>query len=164
MTNYRLFSGTSGPSSAISYNGPFLAGVVFKVTTGGTWFDGYWWWVCGTGQSTAPQKFALWQVYTNATGTLISSATVTSGPLTAGQWNYVALPTPLPLATGVGYVAATGFTGGFPDTNNQFASGDPYGAGITSGPLTAYSDQTGTQPARSPSTRARSAWLAPIRP
>ena len=147
MTSYRLFSGTNGPSSAISYTGPFLAGVAFQVTTGGIWFDGYWWWVCDSGQPTAPQKFALWQVYTDATGTLIASATVTSGTLTAGQWNHVALPTPVPLTIGVGYIAATGFTGGFPDTNSQFGSGDPYSGGITNGPLTAYSDQSGTQPA-----------------
>jgi len=147
MATYRLFSSTSGPSSAVSYTGPFISGVAFKVTTGGIWFDGYWWWVCNTGQPTLPQQFALWQVYTNATGALISSATVTSETLTAGQWNYVPLPAPIPLPIGVAYVAATGFTGGFPDTNSQFGSGDPYSAGITSGPLTAYSDQSGTMPA-----------------
>jgi hypothetical protein len=147
MANYRLFSSVSGPSAAVSYSGPFIPGVAFKVTTGGTWFNGYWWWVCDTGQPTAPQKFALWQVYDNATGSLISSATVTSESLTAGQWNYVPLPAPIPLAINVPYIAATGFTGGFPDTNSQFSSGDPYGNGITSGPLTAYSDQTGTMAA-----------------
>ena len=147
MTSYRLFSGTDGPSAAIAYSGPFLPGVAFQVTTGGVWIEGYWWWVCDSGQPTAPQKFALWQVYSDATGTLIASATVSSGTLTAGQWNYVALPIPVPLAIGVGYVAATGFTGGFPDTNNQFGSGDPYSGGITHGPLTAYSDQAGTRAA-----------------
>ena len=147
MANYRLFSATSGPSTAVSYGGPFIAGVAFKVTTGGVWFDGYWWWVCNAGQSTAPQKFALWQPYTDGTGTLLSSATVTSGTLTAGQWNYVPLAAPIPLTIGVAYVAATGFTGGFPDANNQFGSGDPYSAGIANGPLSAYSDQSGTLPA-----------------
>ena len=49
---YRLFPSTNGPSSPVSYTGPFLAGVVFEVTTGGCWFDGYWWWVCPSGQST----------------------------------------------------------------------------------------------------------------
>ena len=37
---YRLFPSTSGPSSPVSYTGPFMAGVVFAVTTGGCWFDG----------------------------------------------------------------------------------------------------------------------------
>jgi len=147
MTDYRLFSGISGPSTAIAYSGPFIAGVAFTVTSGGVWFGGYWWWVCNSGQSTAPQTFALWQPYTNATGTLIQGATVTSAALTAGQWNYVPLPNPIPLAINVGYVAATGFTGGFPDTNSQFGSGDPYSAGIVSGPLTAYSDQGASRPA-----------------
>ena len=32
---YRLFPSTNGPSSPVSYSGPFLAGVVFEVTTGG---------------------------------------------------------------------------------------------------------------------------------
>ena len=57
---YRLFPTTSGPATPVSYSGPFIAGVVMGVTTGGCWLDGYWWWVCGSGQSTSPQKFALW--------------------------------------------------------------------------------------------------------
>jgi Domain of unknown function (DUF4082) len=147
MTTYRMFPSTDGPSSAVSYTGPFIAGVVFAVTTGGTWFDGYWWWVCGSGQATSPQKFALWQVYGNASGTLISSATVTSGALTAGQWNYVQMANPVPLAIGATYIAATGFSNGFPATGNSFGSGDSYSAGIVNGPLSAYSDQTGSLPA-----------------
>ena len=56
------------------------------------------------------------------------------------------LPAPVPLAIGATYVAATGFSGSFPDTSNQFGSGDPYGGGIVSGPLTAYSDASGSLP------------------
>ncbi len=144
---FRLFPATAGPSSAVSYSGPFIAGVAFSVTSGGTWFDGYWWWVCPSGQSTSPQKFALWQVYTNATGNLIASGNVTSGVLTPGQWNFVALPAPIPLAINATYIATTGFNDGFPDTNDSFGAGDPYSAGIVNGPLTAYSDTTGTKPA-----------------
>ena len=143
---YRLFPTTSGPATPVSYSGPFIAGVVLGVTTGGCWLDGYWWWVSNSGQSTSPQKFALWQTANGQTGKLVSGSTVTSGTLTAGQWNYVPLTAPLPLAIGATYVAATGFSGSFPDTNSQFGSGDPYAAGITSGPLTAYSDATGTMP------------------
>jgi len=44
MATYRLFSSVSEPSNPVSYTGPFLAGVLFQVTTGGVWFDGYWWW------------------------------------------------------------------------------------------------------------------------
>ena len=145
---YRLFPSTSGPSSAVSFSGPFMAGVQFQVTTGGVWFDGYWWWVCPSGQSTSPQQFALWNVYSdNGGGDLIHSASVTSGALTAGQWNFVPLATPIPLAVGACYNACTGFSGNFPDTTAQFGAGDPYSGGITSGPLQAFSDQTGSNPA-----------------
>ncbi len=147
MTTYRLFPSTSGPSSPVSYSGSFLAGVLFEVTTGGCWFEGYWWWVCPSGQSASAQKFALWQVYNVGTGILIPSATVTSGALTAGQWNYVPLATPIPLAIGACYNASTGFNGNFPDTLSQFGSGEPYSTGIVNGPLSAFSDQSGSLPA-----------------
>ena len=73
---------------------------------------------------------------------MLPGSVVTSGTLTAGQWNYIPLPTPLQLSIGnvsgngaAVYQAATGFTGSFPDTNNQFATGDPFASGITNGPL-----------------------------
>ena len=143
---YRLFPATAGPPTAVSYSGPFEAGVVFGVTTGGCWLDGYWWWVCGSGQSTSPQKFALWQTYNGQEGSVVPGSVATSGALTAGQWNFVPLATKLPLAIGATYVASTGFSNGFPDTNNQFGSGQPYAAGIVNGPLTAYSDASGSLP------------------
>jgi hypothetical protein len=152
MGTYRLFPSTSGPSSPVSYSGDFLAGVLFCVTST-SWFEGYWWWVCPTGQSTAPQKFALWQVYGAGEGNVIPGSVVTSGTLTAGQWNYVPLPAPIPLSignvTGLGaavYEAATGFVGSFPDANGQFGSAGPYASGITNGPLFAYSDQGASAP------------------
>jgi hypothetical protein len=143
---FRLFPATAGPATAVSYSGPFEAGVVFAVTSGGCWLDGYWWWVCGSGQSTSPQKFALWQTYNGQQGSVVSGSVVTSGTLTAGQWNFVPLSPSLPLAIGATYIASTGFSGGFPDTNNQFGSGQPYAAGIVTGPLTAYSDTSGSLP------------------
>jgi hypothetical protein len=143
---YRLFPTTAGPATAVSYTGPFEAGVVFAVTSGGCWLDGYWWWVCGSGQSTSPQKFALWQTYNGQQGSVVPGSVVTSGTLTAGQWNFVPLTPNLPLAIGATYIASTGFSGGFPDTNNQFGSGEPYAAGIVNGPLTAYSDTSGSLP------------------
>lgn len=157
MSAYRLFPSTSGPSSPVSYGGPFGAGIGFEVTSGGTWFEGYWWWVCPSGQPTAPQTFALWQVYGQASASIVSAATVTSGPLSAGQWNFIPLDNPIMLSVGGGstlshadaggtayYIACTAFTGGFPDTNGQFGAGEPYAAGITNGPLTAFSDQSGS--------------------
>jgi hypothetical protein len=147
MTNYRLFPSTVGPSSPVSYGGPYLAGVLFEVTSGGIWFEGYWWWVCPSGQPTSTQEFALWQVSNVGTGTLIASASVASGTLTPGQWNYVPLSAPIPLSIGVCYNASTGLTGSFPDTSNSYGAGDVYSAGITNGPLTAFSDQSGSLPA-----------------
>jgi hypothetical protein len=141
---FRLFSATAGPTTPVAYSGPFLSGVLFEATTGGTWLDGYWWWVCPSGQSTAPQKFALWAVYNGGTGSLVPAATVTSGPLTAGQWNYVPLANPVPLAIGACYSACTGFSGPFPYSDGQYGSAGPYSAGIVNGPLSAFSDQSGT--------------------
>jgi hypothetical protein len=130
----------------VSYGGSFIAGVLFEVITGGMWLDGYWWWVCPSGQPTSAQKFALWNVTSAGAGSLIPASVVTSGQLTAGQWNWVPLSAPLQLAIGTCYNACTGFTGGFPETKNQFGSGDPFSAGIVQGPLTAYSDTSGTLP------------------
>jgi hypothetical protein len=144
---YRLFPSTNGPSSPVSYSGPYMAGVLFEVTAGGTWFEGYWWWVCPSGQSTAAQQFALWQVSNVGTGVLIANTSMTSQALTPGQWNYVQLGTPIALAPGACYNACTGLSGSFPVTENQFGSGEPYSAGIINGPLTAFSDQSGSVPA-----------------
>lgn len=152
MGSYRLFPSADGPSAPDSYSGPFLAGVLFCVTSA-CWFEGFWWWVCPSGQSTSPQKFALWQLYGGAEGNVVPGSVVTSGELTAGQWNFVPLPAPVQLSignvTGLGaaiYEAATGFSGSFPITTAQFGAGDPYAAGITNGPLFGYSDQGASAP------------------
>jgi Concanavalin A-like lectin/glucanases superfamily/Domain of unknown function (DUF4082) len=150
MSTYRLFPSTDGPDTAVSYTGSITLGVQFEVTTGGCWLEGYWFWVCGSGAPTKPQGFALWQAYTDVggTGSLIPGSTVTSGTLKAGAWNYVALDTPVPLSIGATYIGATGLTGGFPQTTDKFGpTPDAYSAGITDGPLFAYSDQSGSQPA-----------------
>jgi hypothetical protein len=153
---YRLFPATNGPSSLSSYSGTFEPGVVFEVTSAGVWFEGYWWWVAPSGQATAPQEFVLWSMYSGSQGAIVPAATVTSGNLVSGQWNYVPLPAPVPLTVGGAtgatsgsavYIACTSFTGNFPNTGGQFGAGQPYGAGIVTGPLTAYSDGSGSQPA-----------------
>jgi hypothetical protein len=84
--------------------------------------------------------------------TLQSAATETSGTLSPG-WNLVSLGTPFALATSTAYCFATGVNGNFNDTQNSFGSGDPYAAGITSGPAICYSDTSGSAP--SPSTYAQ---------
>jgi len=148
VSTYRLFPATDGPPAATSYSGNYLAGVACEVTQWGMWFEGYWWWVCSTGQQTGPVECALWQNSNTDAGLLIAGSQVTSGTLTAGAWNWIPLTTPLPLSAGVTYVPACGYvsTAGFPLTNSQFGSGDPYSAGIVNGPLTAYSDVSGSNP------------------
>ena len=167
MTTYRLWPSTNGPSSAISYGGNFISGMAFCVTSE-AWFMGYWWWVCGSGgQSTGPTKCALWQVpyFDNENPVLVPGSVVTSGTLTGGQWNYVPLPTPLPLSLGgspgmtppinggdtayglATYVAAIGCNGPFPDTNGYWGTGQTAPNGITNGPLTAFSGTSAGMPA-----------------
>jgi uncharacterized protein DUF4038 len=151
-TNWRLFPVTSGPSAPISYSGNFLCGVIFKVTQGGMWFTGYYKWVAVGGDTTA-RKFALWQITGAGVGVLIPAATVTSGTLIAGQWNFVPLATPIPLAIGTAYNACTGWScvHGFEDSDTTGLGtgvGDSFGtgghiSGIITGPLTAYSDGPG---------------------
>ena len=144
---YRLFPATNGPSSAFSNNTDWIAGVGFQVTDSGMWFEGYWWWVCNTGQQTTPVDFALWQITSNSAGILIPGSHVKSGTLNAGQWNYVPLATPIQLSLHTGYMAAVGFvcTTGFPYTPNQFGADDPYASGITNGPLFAWPNTGATR-------------------
>lgn len=152
MAGYRLMDGQSGrpgngPSAAISYSGAYTAGLLFKVTQGGMWLTGFWWWVCNSGQAATATKCALWSVgVPSGGGTLVPGSVVTSGTLTAGQWNYIPLAAPIQLAIGSTYCAAIGVGGSFPNTPNQFGSGQTYAAGIASGPLSAFSDQSGTLP------------------
>lgn len=157
MAVYRLFPSTSGPASATSYTGNFLSGVVFSISSGGNWFEGYWWWVAASSQSTTPVKCALWSVSQTSQGgfgnVLVPGSVVTSGTLTAGQWNYIPLSTPVQLAPGYVagmasgstysscYCAGIGCNGNFPDTNGY------WGSAITNGPLFAYSGQAGSYPA-----------------
>jgi hypothetical protein len=155
MTTYRLMDGASGrpgvgstgtqpPTSPVSYSGNFLAGTMFSVTGQMMWLQGFYWWV-PTGGDTGAQKFCLWNRYSTTAQNLVPNSTVTSGTLTAGAWNYIALATPIQLAPGALYVAATGWSAvnGFPDSQNQFGSGQPYTGGITNGPLTAWADGSG---------------------
>ena len=144
-------SGTQPPSAGTSYSGGYIAGLIFNVTQGGMWLQGYRWWVASSTQDTTAMKFALWNLY-NASGSgganNIPAGTITSGTLTAGQFNTVTLSSPVALTPNMPYIAAVGGTlsHGFPLTQNQFGSGNPYASGITNGPLTAYSSSGGSLP------------------
>lgn len=160
MTTYRLLDGVAGrpgvgssgtqpPATPTSFTGGYVAGTAYKVT-GTAWLQGYWWWVA-SGQATAAQKFCIWSENIDGAGhsaSVIPSSVVTSGTLAAGM-NFVPLPSPIPLTRGWSYIAATGMTStgaGFPLSNAQWGSGDPYSAGIVNGLLTAFSHTSGSRP------------------
>lgn len=153
MTTYRLMDGVAGrpgngPASPTAFAGAFEAALSWYVTSGGMWLTGFYWWV-PAGGDTGAQKFALWAMTgSGGAGTLVPGSVVTSGTLIANTWNLVTLPGALPLSIGSTYVAATGWTSvnGFPDTSNQFGTGQPFSAGITNGPLSCWSDIGGSNP------------------
>ena len=144
---YNLYGSTPVGASSVSNVGTFLSGVTFKVTAGSLYLNGYRYFIADGNQPTSAQPFALWQLIGGAATTsndyLITGSTVTSGTLALG-WNYVPLATPIPLGATVEYLAATGFTGNFAFLAGQFGSGDPHSAGITNGPLFAFSDIGGS--------------------
>ena len=141
---YRLFGNHRGPDTAVPTGTEGLVtSLIFEVTTGGGWLEGYWLWVCDEGQSTAPQKFTLWMPYLGAnyvhTGEIVPGTTVTSGELVPGRWNFVRLPHAVPLSIATSYQLATGAIGGVPLTQNMWGPRDPWAKGVTSGPLFAPS-------------------------
>ena len=158
MTLYRLMDGVAGrpgvgssgtqpPANVTATSGNWLLGTQFSVTGQMAWLNGYYFWVASNGD-TGPQKFALWNYYgdTGGAGVLVAGSTVTSGTLTASQFNFVPLATPIQLAPGAQYIAATGWvaTNGIPVTSAQFDNGDPYASGVTNGILTGWSNATGS--------------------
>jgi hypothetical protein len=165
VTTYSIFSG-SGPSTGTAYaTGDLVEGVNFQVGTGGLWLYGYRQWILPSVQAVTGYKYALYQITgvdaaSPASGGIPGSV-VTAGTLTAGQWNVSLLSTPLLLSPGyttdaialtygAAYHACVGQPaaawGAFPETKNQFGTGDPDAGGITSGPLTAYSSLSGSLP------------------
>lgn len=147
MSNYRLFPTTNGPNTPVDFGAgfEFLSATGFWITKETIYFAGYWWWVCGTNQSTAPQTFCLWQDTANLDGqgeqgVVIQDSVITSGNFVAGQWNWVPLPHPIPLTQYVSYRAATGSPRYAPTTDGQFGSNGIYATGITEGPLFGFAD------------------------
>src|SRR5215469_5125053 len=147
MTEWNLFGSGSIAGSSVSWSTGFLAGINWKPTQNGLFLKGYRYFLADSGQPTGTQKFVLRQVVGGSGSlsnyVLVPGSTVTSGTLALG-WNTVLLPVPLPLSGSVEYMAETGFSGNFVDVANQFGSGPPYSAGLTSGPLFAFSDTGGT--------------------
>jgi hypothetical protein len=139
-TTYRLFGHQRGPAAAVASGAKGLVtSLVFEMKTGGGWLEGYWLWVCGSGQSTAPQTFTVWLPYVGAhyvdTGAIVPGTTVTSGALSPGGWNFIPLRHPVPLSIATSYQLETGTTGGIPLTQHMWGKGEPWAKGVTSGPL-----------------------------
>lgn len=149
MTTWRLMDGLAGrpgdgPSLTPYTATPFQAALLFTVTQGGLWLQAFWWWV-PAGGDTAAQEFCLYSVTgSGGSASVVPGSTVTSGTLTENAWNRIALTSPVQVAIGGTYTAATAWAPahGFPDTQFQFGTGNPYAAGITNGPLHAYGDGT----------------------
>jgi hypothetical protein len=138
-------SGTQPPTSVTSYSGNYSAGIVFQVTQGGTYFEGYWWYVPTGGDTSSSANFALWQINGTDQGTSIPASIIAwPGVFTAGQWNFIPC-NPIPLTPNIPYeaVISYGTSVGYPATQNQFGGSQPYAGGITNGPLSAYGSTTG---------------------
>jgi hypothetical protein len=143
---YRLYPTTNGPASVTGYSGNFVVGVCFTVTAPVS-LKSYWYWATANGDTTAV-KCCCWHMTGSQSGLVLAGSTVTSGALTLGTWNQIALSPAVPLTVGASYIGALGWvvTHGFSLTAAQFGAGDPYSAGIVNGPLTGYSDQSGSNP------------------
>jgi len=152
MTTRSLMDGLSGrpgngPASVTGTSGGWLIGTQISVLGQMMWLDAYRLWVPANGDTT-PRKFALWNTTTTTAETLVPGSVVTSGTLTLGAWNVVRLPVPIQLAPGTQYVPSCGWnvTTGISVTSNQFDFGQPFGSGITNGPLVGWSAGTGANP------------------
>jgi hypothetical protein len=149
MADFDLFPGIDGPAAPVSFSGDFLAGVLWQVTQGGMWLAGYRIWV-PPGGDTVSRPFATWNVTGDGTAVLVSALTVAASGELAEGWNEVLLAVPAQVAIGTTYNSCTGWVAenGFPDSDtgndppNSFGAGG-FSAGITSGPLFAFSDITG---------------------
>ena len=155
MTTWTIFgtrgNGANGPVASTAYTGPLVQHIHFRVRAANgaqLYLQGYGYWRADVNQTAAP-AFAAWQVTgAGAAGTYLGSASnVTLAGGVAGQWNYVNLPVPIPLAPGIEYAAVYGAPNNFSQTLSQFGvAPQPYAAGITSGPIFAYSSSGGSAP------------------
>ena len=142
----QFFPATNGPAAVASFSGNYIVGIAFTVSTTVS-LQSFWLWVPANGDVT-PVKTALWQASGSQVGHLVTGSVFTSGALTQGAWNPVAVSPHLALTPGATYVAEVGWvaTNGFPFTANQFGAAEPFAAGIVGTKATAYSDTGGTNP------------------
>lgn len=144
MTSYRLYPSVTGPATGSADTVQYVFGLSFTVTSPSLFLEGWWWWVAASSQSTAAEDFALWQTTGTGTGTYITGSKVTSGTFTAGQWNFIACNSPIPLTSGQEYRAVKTVNKAGDASNHYSTSGhyfDTTGAGasgVINGPLLAY--------------------------
>lgn len=155
MTTYDLTTALgSPPATGTAYaTGNLVYGTSYQVTQGGLWLVGYKQGIVASGQSVTGYKYANWQITGVDAAAPTPAGVVSAGTLTAGVWNYTPLATPLLLTPGyttaaiattygacyhacVGQPSAT--WGAFPELKSQFGSTEPFGSGITTGPLFAF--------------------------
>lgn len=147
MTDYRIFTGPGAPWPPASAPPPPAASAAFAnpivlatelLLSAYAWYKGPSYWRADSSAPAGPQKFALLQVNAAITGPnppfVLVPGTVTSGALTAGQWNDVLLGAPIQLAPGVPYMISTGLVGNFNFVANFWTSGGG-SAGLVNGPL-----------------------------
>lgn len=152
MTTYRLWPATNGPGTGTTDTDHYVMGISFKVTSPGMTLTGWYIWVAAASQATTAENCALWVVNGAASGSYVASSSVSSGALTAGQWNFVAATSPIALTSGQEYRAVRSANLAA-DLNNHYASTGHYwdsGAGsgsIVNGPLTGFAAPgAGTNP------------------
>lgn len=156
MTDYSLWQAAGLTPAAVSSGTNFTFSLAFSVSATGLVFKG-WYHFIASGQNTAAEDFALWTESGNGTGAYITGSKVTAGPFTAG-WNFIPANTPVALTSGQVYRAVRSVTGGgspFCSVAGYFTSGNGGGAGISSGPLLAYSDATTGGTNKEPNSGAR---------
>ena len=143
---FRLFTSLKGPATTSNTSSGIIFGLVFEVTEINCSLVGYSWWCAGAGQVLDAPNFAVFQLITFDTGTLLPAGTITGSSLTAGTWNDTFLPASLPLDVGNQYQAQVGVPNSFSSTTNFWGAGDIAYDGLTNGPLTAFSSNGGSNP------------------
>lgn len=138
MTTYRLWPATSGPANGTADATAYTLGVEFEISAPAE-LAGYFVWTASD-QDTGARSFRLYSVDAGGlTGSAVAGSDVTSGVLTAGQWNYVPLAAPIALTAGQRYRACQlvpAVAVPYSSTGLYWSTG-PGSAGITNGILTA---------------------------